>query len=126
MKLLQTLLLLFFTTSLLAQNYRNGGKIRYRETIQMKYDFQSDDPRMDGLKDVIPEKRESEKLLLFKDAKSLYKNVPAKEEAESQIVQEDNMKFSFTFNTPENIYFRNFSTGETIQQKSFMGRTFLV
>lgn len=126
MKLFFTFLIAATAFSLNAQNFNNGGRIRYRETIQMKVSFDSDDPRMANLQEMIPNKRETEKVLAFKGSQSLYKNLPKQDQEVRQIEAEEGMQFNIEFSTPENIIFYDFSGGKTIQQRSFMGRTFLV
>ena len=75
MKAIYTLLFSTILSSSFAQDFKQGGKINYKETIQMQMNFDSDDPRMAEIKDMLPSSHTNEKVLKFNESSSLYTNV---------------------------------------------------
>jgi len=126
MKAYYTFLLSLFLSSAYAQSPVKGGKINYKETIQLQMNFDSDDPRMAEIKAMMPSSSSSEKELKFSETQSLYTNAEKSAKDEKQITTGENVTMSFNMEQPENIIFYDFTNEETLQQRSFMGRTFLV
>ncbi|MEL7146548.1 MAG: GLPGLI family protein, partial [Bacteroidota bacterium] len=79
------------------------------------------------LKDQLPDSKTMDKVLTFKNTETIYSNVPKEEKEETkQIESNDGMTIQMKFDTPEEIFYYNSEGQEAIQQRSFMGRTFLV
>lgn len=117
MKKLFTLFILL-TIYQLSQAQHTEGMIVYEDKINMHMNLPEDRPE---LKEYIPEFRTSKTILYFNSDKSFYKNAPKEEET-----QENGGRVRMSFRAPENLLYTNFSTKETVEQKDFMGKKFLI
>lgn len=107
---------------LAAQN--TSGEVTYKETIQIKLEM----PDMDeNIKKMIPPSQSASKVLVFSDAASLYKNAGPKGEGDVEVGhEEDGREMRFVMKTPESILFTDLEEGQTVHQREFFGRDFLV
>lgn len=126
MKAIYTLILCTVITISYARQSQSGGKINYQETIQMEMDFKTDDPRMAEIQGMLPSSHTNEMQLKFNETSSIYTNIKQDKPEQNELPDENGMVFQIDFQQPENIIFFNFSNQEAVQQRSFMGRTFLI
>lgn len=126
MKAICTLVFCTIISISFARQPQSGGKIHYKETIQMEMNFNTEDPRMAEIQGMLPSSHTNEMLLKFNETASIYSNIEKKEEEQKELPNEDGMVFHVNFEQPENIIYYNFGDQEAVQQRSFMGRTFLI
>lgn len=127
MKALPIIFLLFTAMSGYGQQSVNSGKVTYQETVKLQLDLDTDNPMFEQIKGQLPDSRTTDKVLTFKGAKSLYANLPKEENSENQQIEnEEGMTISMSFNTPDELFYYHSQEQKAIQQRSFMGRTFLV
>ena len=127
MRTIFTLFALLTTLGSYAQSTISSGQIKYKETLKLELDLSTDNPMFEQIKDQIPDERTTDKLLTFKDSESLYTNQPSKkEDKEVEIANDESLTIRMDFDVPEEIFYYNSSSKEGLQQRSFMGRTFLV
>jgi len=107
---------------LAAQN--TSGEVTYKETIQIKFDMPDAD---ENLKKMIPPSQSATKVLLFTESASLYKSAGAKGEGDIEVGhEEDGQEMKFVMKRPESILFTDLEESNTVHQREFFGRDFLV
>lgn len=126
MKVIYTLIFCGILSNSFAQSAKKGGKINYKETIQMEMNFDSDDPRMAEIKGMLPSSHTNQKVLTFNETSSLYSNVEKDNKEQKELPNEEGLAITLDIQQPENIIFYDFADQIAVQQRSFMGRTFLV
>jgi len=120
--------LLLLTTLILvpwllaAQN--TSGEVTYKETIQIKFDMPDADEK---IKKMIPPSQSATKVLVFTESASLYKNAGVKGEGDIEVGhEEDGQEMKFVMKRPESILFTDLEESNTVHQREFFGRDFLV
>jgi GLPGLI family protein len=102
----------------------NSGKVTYKETINLAAAMQH--VELEGemaaqLADLLPKEQVIQKELYFSPDASLYADAPRKEEK-----YKENNGIHIDMRMPEEKAYRDIKTGETLEQKDFMSRKFLV
>lgn len=101
----------------------NSGTIIYTQTIRLNFD---DRPEMAAFADMIPKEQSSKKLLCYSPQASLYKDVPKEKETENSVSSGNGIHIKMDFDSPSEIVYKDLINNETIEQKEFMGRQFLI
>jgi GLPGLI family protein len=122
------LFMLVFGTDALAQD---GGRIIYDHVV--KIDIQLP-PEMESMRDQIPKERSTKRMLLFTETESLMRDAPEDENAEepaSRTMRSGQGMVEIRMagrgpNAVERMLLTSMDSGETVEQRDFMGRTFLV
>lgn len=109
------------TSAAVAQD--NTGTIIYTQTIRLNFD---DRPELAAFADMIPKEQSSKKLLYYSPQASLYKDAPKEKEAENNVSNGNGVHIKMDFDAPSEIVYTDLIKNETIEQKEFMGRQFLI
>lgn len=119
------LITLFLLAPFLINAQQTEGKIFYKETIQLKIDLPEEHKHLLGH---IPSSQSNPMVLHFNQNESLYKNFNAKAEDDVMEAETQNgdVKIKMVIATPENRYYQNMETQETISQQEFFGKKFLI
>lgn len=123
MKNLILSLLTLFPASLVAQN---SGSITYEEKIQFKIDLGEDSPMSEDIKSMIPSSRSTEKILLFNQEHSVYKNLDDSNGDESISRETGSSTVQIVVRRPENVTYQNLTENKVIEKQEFMDRIFLI
>lgn len=110
---------------------QDGGRIIYNQVIKIDIELP---PEMESMRDQIPKERSMTRMLLFNESEFLMRDAPEDEDAEEPETRTARgggatMVFSMGrrgANAVERMLLTSMETGETIEQREFMGRTFLV
>lgn len=121
------LVMLLAGSDVLAQN----GRIIYDQVVKIEIELP---PEMESMRDRIPKERSMKRMLLFNETESLMRNAPKDEEAEVPVTRRmrgGNGTVEIRMagggaNAVERMLLTSMETGETIEQRDFMGRTFLI
>jgi GLPGLI family protein len=106
------------STHFQAQNFM--GTFKFEEKTNLHKTIGKSNP--DFLQ-YMPEFRSSFKLMAIKDNASVYVNG---EEEQNMNINRGEGAVNMTFKIPENILFKNYQTGEIVEEREFMGKKFLV
>ncbi len=125
MKYIKNTLLIAFLISPFFLVSQQEGTIIYTESVS--FDFEAPEGMEDMFKDM-PKSRSSEKKLIFKDGKSLYKIQKAMNyENEGSIEGEhESSVFKMKIHEPDNRTFSDYNEGKIVAQQELMGKTFLI
>lgn len=119
---MKPLLSLLAALLLPAVAFAQEGTVTYEQTI--KLDIQLP-PEMAHMQGQIPDSRTDTQLLLFNPDASLQKNAP-REENEDEFAG-DGRRMRFRMGRPaDDSRFTDFETGQVVERRDFMGRTFLI
>ena len=119
MKYLSFLLCCICAITISAQS---TGRIEYAESIKMEFDGLGD-MVIDGMPDAIT----MEKVLLFDQEASIYKDVKSSKDNSKEISNEDgSFVMRFEMDGGENSFYTNRLTNESVDQTEFMGKQFLI
>jgi GLPGLI family protein len=124
MKLIASLCFVFLYVGISAQN--NEGHVLYEEKINI---WRNLPPRMEDMKDRIPEFRKVEKVLYFNATESLYTNPPKEEKEEDEVTdvsREGRWKRRMGRGRSESVLYRNLEEKTALEEKNFFGKVFLV
>ena len=120
MKVIVTVLLALLPIAAFAQQ----GTVTYTEAVKLNIELP---PEMAEMAKDMPSSQTSTKALLFTESASLMKDAPAEEdEASSFEGHGDNVSFKMKFETDESEIYHNMDSGDLVEKRSFMGRTFRI
>lgn len=120
---LALLIPVFFPLLLSAQL---AGVISYKQTIQTNFTPPPDMPK--EFADRIPKERKADKLLIFTEGVSSYKNAPVEERAEDTEINSDGgfrMRFRMGGNNKDELY-KDLNAELLVDQRNFMDKDFLI
>ncbi|MEL6131998.1 MAG: GLPGLI family protein, partial [Bacteroidota bacterium] len=100
-----------------------SGKVVYQEAINMHKQLGSENE--DILK-MVPEFQYATKVLSFTEKMAVYRVGQGDDEAGEYKHEEGGMQIRMVFNQPDDAIFQNTETGEYLEQKTFMGKQFLI
>lgn len=123
---MKKLILSFLTLLPIGLIAQNSGSIIYEEKIQLKIDFGDDTPMSEDLKSMIPSSKSTEKILLFNQEHSLYKNMDNSSGDESISQETENSNIQIVVKRPENVTYQNLAENKVIEKQEFMDRIFLI
>ncbi|MCK5822264.1 MAG: GLPGLI family protein [Bacteroidales bacterium] len=119
-------IVLALSIGLFAQNNENSskeGKVVYEDVMKL-------DIKLEGaaaqFADQLPKERRSKKELLFNENSSLYQNIKEDESAEEVAMEQGGMMMKMSMMEPDNKLFYDLNKSETIEQREFMTRMFLI
>ena len=126
-------LLLSFTIAtswMSAQDFKEG-RVLYDETMNLRFEMDEEDPQMAQVRAMLPTSRKYGKELLFKDGKSLFRDLDLEEGGHgsdniSAGSEDGGVQMQIEIARPENIIFQDWINKSVIQKREFMGRDFLV
>ena len=120
-KILTFIFVLSLSFQLAAQT---EGKITYKETIKLDFEFEGMDETM---KSMMPESQSVEKELVFNKDESLWQNKKG-EAMEGVDLKSDDGSFhiKIMMDDTENIHYKSFSTNTKFHQRGLMGKSFVV
>lgn len=103
------------------------GEIKYVTKINMHASL-PDNENSEMIKAMIPEFQEMTNILLFTPSESIYMNEPEDEEAEDNVLEEEqgNVMIKIEMNEPEEIIYTDIANGIVIEQRDLMGKAFLI
>jgi len=102
--------------------FAQEGSITYEQVMKMEIKLEGD---ASAFADMLPKERKSLKSLLFTAESSLYQN-KEKEEDETVRMEHGGANVMIRMEEPENKVFTDLESGEKIEQREFMTRTFLI
>lgn len=121
-KLALTIATVAFAFAAIAQT--NSGKVNYKEIVNLAAAMQQvelEEEMAAQLAELLPKEQIIQKELYFSPEASLYADAPKKEEK-----YKENNGMHIDMHMPEEKAYRDMKTGETVEQKDFMSRKFLV
>ncbi len=101
--------------------YAQSGRVVYEQTVKMDIQLP---PEMQDMADQFPSEQTSELELFFDEAASLTK--PIQVERPNNTFQSDGIQIKIATSAPDDQTFTNFDSGEVVEKRDFMGRTFLI
>jgi len=111
-------------TTILATAQPNAGTVTYKYSIRM--DFDMDGEKAEIFKNLdLPEEQVVFMELLFTEKASLFRAASGITETEYS-TSSDNMSMKFKMSIPQDEWYQNLATGETVELREFMGRKFLI
>lgn len=119
MKPIVTFLLLLIPAVAVAQE----GTVSYEQTVKFEIELP---PEMAHMKDQFPSTRTASKLLLFNESASLMKDVVGEEQSEDIESESEGMSVRIKMERPNEVTYLNFDEAMLIEQRDFLGRTFLI
>jgi GLPGLI family protein len=116
-------LTVLFTGILQGQSDLSSGMVVYEITRKLEIKLQGDAAQMEQM---LPKEHKSEKILLFNQDASLYKN--ADSDQEDELVQESagGATIMIKMSEPEETVFSDLRTKKNLEQREFMTRIFLI
>lgn len=102
--------------------FTQEGTITYQQVVKMEIKLEGD---ASAFADMLPKERKSLKSLLFTSESSLYQNTE-KEEDETLHMEQGGANVMIRMEEPENKVFTDLESGNKIEQREFMTRTFLI
>ena len=125
MRYLIIICLLLTTNFLVAQS--NEGIIMYKETVQLEIELPEG---QEHLKDLIPSSTSQDKALYFIPGKSLYKDFDPSDDEQEISHKSDNgneqIQIKIASGSADNRLYKDFSSGEMVDQRDFLGKKFLI
>lgn len=101
-----------------------SGEVTYRETVQIKIDMPD---ASEEIKKMIPPSQSVNRMLVFNESASLYKDAGAKGEGDLEVSNEgEGHQFKLVMKNPENTLFTDLDAGTTLNRREFFGRDFLI
>lgn len=100
------------------------GDVRYLEATKIEMDLP---PEMAHMAEEMPTAQTSTKQLLFTETASLMRDAPADSDEEGGFeVQSDNVHLKVAVAKNDSEYFVDYESGEVVEKRNFMGRTFRI
>jgi GLPGLI family protein len=121
----QLVSIILFFAGILNATAQTSGIVRYTETMKMG-DIQINGIEDESLKAMIPKEQKGNKILYFNSSASLYENVKEKAEETNSDYEEGNTRMRIRMDRPDEKFYYEFASKEMTQQRTFMGRKFLV
>lgn len=113
----------FFAIALITNAQTNSGSIKYLETIYTKPDLkQAEEQGWAEWASMVPDSVNFYKTLKFSANKSSFHTLPMEEDGEQNMVKMMMRRYA----NPNNMTYRNFAENKFVEQKDFMGKTFLI
>jgi GLPGLI family protein len=123
MKSINLFALLILPFLLISQH--KEGQIFYTET--MKLDMEIPEEHMEELQGLFPESSSTDKVLIFNNEESIYKDVEGQGDDVVEAGSEDSgMKIKMVMSRPDLQLYKNMKDQKTIQKEDLMGRPFLI
>ncbi len=123
MRFLILTLFLIYPFLLLSQT---SGVITYQETVNLDIELPEG---MEQFKDMIPSSTQFQKVLLFDEEATMYKDAPEEASKTNELSgadEEGGMQIKMEFDRPNNQMFYDLKGGKTIEKTSFMEKKFLI
>ena len=120
MKQFVTALLLLFPLVAMGQQ----GSVKYLEATKLEIDLP---PEMAHMADELPTSQTATKMLMFTESASLMKDAPAESDEEGSVDwQTENVHMKIAVAKNESEFFHDLESGESVEKRNFMGRTFRI
>ncbi len=125
----QTLLFLLSLVTLFpAYAQHTTGEVAYKETVRLELKLAGDDPRLAQIQAKMPSSRENSMKLLFNESASLYQLDDSTPTPPDELLENNGEEgvVKMVFMRPQNVIYQDLRAQTRIEQRDFMGRTFLI
>jgi GLPGLI family protein len=120
---MEKLILLSFLCSSLLLSAQEQGAITYEQVTQLKIELEGE---MAAIMKDLPTENKSQFVLYRSGNEIIYKNLEESDNEDVHIAQEGDIQMDFRIQMPENILYVDLENNETVEQKEFLGKKFLI